>query len=266
MSDSGWLQADLRLAGGLDERFFRLLQAIDDTGSINRAARTAGYTYKGAWLLLETAQNLTRAPLLRRLTGGRGGGGTELTEEGRALLATWHQLHTAMNGFLQAQETWMFSQHPALAGLLRSLSMKASARNQFVGTIAAVEVGPVSTQVTLELPQGLSITATMTSSAAQRLKLWVGSEAIALVKASEVILITDFAGYQLSARNQLAGTVSRIEKGAVTSQVSLTLPGGAVVTASITNEAVSALGLAIGQAATAAFKAYSVMLAVPQPA
>lgn len=109
------------------------------------------------------------------------------------------------------------------------------------------------------------ITATMTSSAARRLKLWVGSEVIALVKASEVVLVLDFGGYALSARNQLAGTVSRIDKGMVSAQVGLSLPGGSVVTATVTNEAVATLGLAVGQEATAVFKAYAVMLAVPQP-
>ena len=42
----------------------------------------------------------------------------------------------------------------------------------------------------------------------------------------------------------------------------VTLPGGAVVTASVTNDAVDALALAVGQPATAVFKAYAVMIAV----
>ena len=90
-----------------------------------------------------------------------------------------------------------------------------------------------------------------------------GQEAIALVKASAVVLVADFAGWQLSARNQFAGTVSRIEQGTVSSLVVLTLPGGALITASVTRDAVAALGLAVGQAVTAAFKAYSVVLVVP---
>ena len=101
----------------------------------------------------------------------------------------------------------------------------------------------------------------MTSAAAQRLKLKKGKEALALVKASAIVLVTDFAGWQLSARNQLAGTVSRIERGAVSSLVVLTLPGGAAITASVTNEGVEALDLKVGAPATAVFKAYSVMVA-----
>lgn len=139
--------------------------------------------------------------------------------------------------------------------------MKTTARNQFAGIVGAVELGPVSAQVMLKLKSGDTITATMTADAARRLKLRKGKEALALIKASAVVLVTDFAGWQLSARNQLAGTVSRIDRGAVSSLVVLTLPGGAHISASVTNEGVEALDLRVGVAATAVFKAYSVMVA-----
>ena len=139
--------------------------------------------------------------------------------------------------------------------------MKTTARNQFAGTVSGVELGPVSASVTIALKAGGEITATMTAAAAKALKLKKGKEALALVKASAIVLVSDFAGWRLSARNQLAGTVSRIERGAVSSLVVLTLPGGAAVTASVTNEGVEALDLKVGGAATAVFKAYAVMVA-----
>lgn len=140
--------------------------------------------------------------------------------------------------------------------------MKTTARNQFAGTIDAIDTGPVTTQVSVTIAGGQQIVATMTTSAATRLKLAVGKEAIALIKSSAVVLVVDFAGYVLSARNQFAGTISRLERGAVSSLVILTLPGGVNLTASVTNDAVDALALAVGQQATAVFKAYSVMVAV----
>ena len=248
------IQAELKLAGRLDARFFALLDALQATGSINKAARTAGLSYKGAWLLLETACNLANEPLLETTTGGAGGGGTRLTPAALGLLRAWDDLQAEHRAFLKTQEQRL-ARHPALQGLLRRMSMKTTARNQFAGTVKAVEVGSVSAQVTIALKNGEEITATMTAAAAQRLKLKKGKEAIALIKASAVVLVTDFAGWQLSARNQLAGTVSRIEHGAVSSLVVLTLPGGAAITASVTNEGVEALGLKVGVPAAAVFKA-----------
>jgi molybdate transport system regulatory protein len=261
MADGSLLSADLKLAGRLDARFFALLDALDRTGSITRASRTAGLSYKGAWMLLDAACNLANEPLLETATGGAGGGGTRLTEAAQGLLRAWRSLQSDHREFLRAQEARL-AKLPALQGLLRRMSMKTTARNQFAGTVTAVETGPVSAQVTIALKAGDEIVATLTAGAAKRLKLKKGMEALVLIKASAIVLVTDFAGWQLSARNQLAGTVSRVEKGAVSSLVVLTLPGGAAITASVTNEGVEALGLKVGTPATAVFKAYSVIVAV----
>jgi molybdopterin-binding protein len=66
---------------------------------------------------------------------------------------------------------------------------------------------------------------------------------------------------KLSARNRLKGTVTEVTKSATTSHVRINI-GGAVVTASITNEAVDELKLAKGQTAYAIIKASDVMIAV----
>ncbi len=66
---------------------------------------------------------------------------------------------------------------------------------------------------------------------------------------------------KISARNQIKGKVVDIVKGATTSHVRIDI-GGAVVTASITNQAVDDLGLAKGQTAYAVIKASDVMVAI----
>ena len=67
---------------------------------------------------------------------------------------------------------------------------------------------------------------------------------------------------KISARNKLHGTIVDVTKGATTAHVRIDLGGGAVVTASITNEAVDEFKLAAGQAAYAIIKASDVMVGV----
>ena len=66
---------------------------------------------------------------------------------------------------------------------------------------------------------------------------------------------------KLSARNQIKGRVTQVVKGATTGHVHIDIGNGTVVHASITNEAIEDLGLAIGDDAIAVIKASDVMVA-----
>ena len=67
---------------------------------------------------------------------------------------------------------------------------------------------------------------------------------------------------KISARNQLKGTIVDVIKGATTSHIRIDIGGGAIVTASITNESAEELKLAKGQPAMAVIKASDVLVAV----
>jgi molybdopterin-binding protein len=67
---------------------------------------------------------------------------------------------------------------------------------------------------------------------------------------------------KISARNVLSGKVVAVAKGATTAHVKIEIAAGAVVTASITNEAVDEPGLAVGKKASAVIKASDVMVAI----
>jgi molybdate transport system regulatory protein len=145
--------------------------------------------------------------------------------------------------------------------------MQISARNQFHGRITALVHGPVNAEVTLALPGGDSIVAVVTQASVKDLGLVVGGEAIAIVKAPWVIVavggLDDVAGGpRFSTRNQWAGIVSAVKSGPISAEVAITLPGGAVVHAVVTQDAVTDLALAPGVPARAVIKASQVVLAV----
>ena len=140
--------------------------------------------------------------------------------------------------------------------------MKISARNVFEGSITALVDGTVNAEVEITTPGGDRIVAVVTEDSVQSLGLAVGKPAMALIKAPWVIVVTDDSGVKLSARNQLAGTVQHIEKGAINSEIAIKLVGGTLVYAVITNEAVMELGLKPGAPATALIKASHVVIGV----
>jgi len=139
--------------------------------------------------------------------------------------------------------------------------MQTSARNQFAGEVIQLTHGAVNDEVTLRTAEGLEIVAVITHGSASALGLAAGKRAFALVKASSIIVMVDVAGNQVSARNCIAGTVSAVTKGAVNSEVTISA-GRTAIAAIVTNESVERLGLAPGKAASAMFKASSVIVGV----
>ena len=142
--------------------------------------------------------------------------------------------------------------------------MRTSARNQFFGTVTRVVPGAVNDEIELAIAGGQKIVAIVTRESTDNLALAPGRQVFALIKSSSVIVMTAGEGVRLSARNQLAGTVARLTRGAVNAEVVIALGGGGTVAATVTDESVDTLGLAEGLAATALFKASSVILGVPE--
>jgi molybdate transport system regulatory protein len=141
--------------------------------------------------------------------------------------------------------------------------MPISARNVFKGKVTALKDGPINAEVEITTTGGDVIAAVLTESSVKSLGLAKGVDAIAVVKAPWVTLLSGAAEYRFSARNQLKGTVSEVTQGAVNSQVAVTLPGGSKVYAVITNEAATELGIKVGAAVLALFKASHVLVGVP---
>jgi molybdate transport system regulatory protein len=254
------LQHVLGWSGG-ENPAIRLLESIASCGSINRAAKDVGLSYKAAWEKIENLNNLSEKPLIIRQVGGSGGGGTVLTEEGRELLhrvAVLRREFAAFVGFLGERP------EEALNALkmLRRFEMKVSARNVWAGAVVQVEKGVVNSVVTVALKGGDTVVAVITEGSVVRLGLEPGTEVLAMVKAPSVMLGRDIKRESLSARNVLMGRVARIVPGVVNDEVIVDLPGGSTVTVINTSESVRRLDLAPGVEVAAIFKASSVLLAV----
>ena len=140
--------------------------------------------------------------------------------------------------------------------------MKISARNVFAGSISAIRPGSVNSEIEISLGGSDKIVAIITNGSVQTLGLATGKSVTALVKASSVLVLTDSSGVLLSARNVLAGKITKVSNAQVSSEVGITLPSGAVVYATITHDAVDELGIKEGATASAVFKASSVILGV----
>ena len=250
-------------AGALaGKRWMGLLAHIGGTHSIAGAAKAVGLSYKAAWDAIEAMNNLSDRPLVRRFKGGRGGGGTRLTARGRQLVGTYRAVEAENNRFLNLLNARIKNLDRDLR-IIGRLAMLTSARNHFAGIVTRIRRGSVNDEVELLLSGGERLSAIVTHESVRNLGLKAGVEAIALIKASWVIVApASGSRLKLSARNQLTGTIRRLLAGAVNTEVVIGLKGGNSVAAIITNGAVKELKLAEGKRARAIFKASSVILGV----
>lgn len=66
--------------------------------------------------------------------------------------------------------------------------MALSARNQFAGKVSSVKLGAVMAEIVIDIGGGHQIVSLISASSAKRLKLKKGSPAVAVIKATEVII------------------------------------------------------------------------------
>lgn len=260
LGGSVWMTVDGQNLGGSGR--MQLLALVGAHGSITHAAKAMGMSYKAAWDAIDSMNNLAGEPLVERVAGGKGGGGTRLTPRGAQLVHNFRLIEAEHQRFiaqLDGQATGLADDYL----FIRRISMHTSARNHFAGTVTRVVHGAVNDEVEIEVRPGLCIVATVTHESVAGLGLAVGAQAFALVKATSIVVVTDAQGARFSARNCLTGQVARITPGAVNDEVVLDLPGGVTVAAIITHGSCEALGLAVGGTATAIFKASSVIVGAP---
>lgn len=261
----GHLSLEGAVGVSLSEIRIRLLEQIGLCGSISQAAKAVPLSYKAAWDAIDAMNNMAQQPLVVRVTGGRQGGGTQLTDYGRSIAAMYRALELEYQIALDRLSVRLGEAGGAdihdFQSLMHRLSMKTSARNQFSGPIIGLRDGGVDYEVRLRLDAQTELIAVITKASAENLALAIGKEVFAFVKSSSVLLSTD-RDLHLTARNQLWGEVVEIQQGSVNDQVSLLLPSGRSVAAVITHDSCEIMGLAVGQQACALFKASSVILAV----
>ena len=245
----------------LQSRRIELLEKIEEHGSITKASKAAGMSYKGAWDAVNSMNNLADKPLTINVTGGRDGGGTFLTEEGRGLIQMFRMVELEHNNALfnigknadDLERAW---------NLMRRISMRISAKNVCYGTVCNIKLDNLLAEVGIELKSGHRILSLITAESVETLGLVVGEGAHAVIKASSVLISSDIAGLRISAGNQLRGRVVSIRTEAVMAEVILDIGGGDTVAATISAGGANNLGVNEGDEAWAIIDASNVIIGV----
>jgi molybdate transport system regulatory protein len=96
-----WIESENNVL--LGEGRVHLLKAIQETGSLSKAAKSLNISYKKAWQLLDSVNKSAKKPVTINTIGGKGGGGAELTEYGKSLVTAFDEINKNCWEFLDKQ-------------------------------------------------------------------------------------------------------------------------------------------------------------------
>ena len=202
----------------LSDKRIKLLEAITEYGSLSAAAKSIPMSYKAAWDALDAINNLSEHPLVIKKSGGKHGGGTQLTDYGIGLLSLYRALELEyQQAFEQLKPKINEPCDEQLnvvefRQLMRRMSLRCSARNQLLGQVVLIDKKSVNCLVKVAISRQLTVNALLSMESVEELNLTLGSEVLCLIKASQVS-IRKGADTAKSNTNQFVGRVSRINKG-----------------------------------------------------
>jgi molybdate transport system regulatory protein len=230
------LRSDGKLLIGRDR--VTVLEAVAEYGSISKAAKAVGFSYKAAWDAVNAINNLLPSPAFVTKAGGKSGGGAEVTPEGRRLIETFHRLEERLSRIssiiaeegLDGQEDF----------LLWGLAARISARNVFQAEVVSIRKWPVDVELTLRISGEHHIYSVVTNQAALDLDLKPGRRVVALVK-SPFIEVSAAEPAPKDLRNRFLGRVTRRTDAERNCELLIDIGSGKTLTAVLPRADVEAL-------------------------
>ena len=239
------------------EKRIELLNAIQEHGSISKAAKVVPMSYKSAWEAVDVMNSLSPEPIVIRATGGKDGGGTTITSYGVTLLENYALLKEEHRRFLSRLSALTDIESGAFKTIER-LAMQVSARNQIQAKIIAIESENVNAKVFLKLKSGQVLVSIITREALENLKIDLDDSVLAIFKSSAVEL--SLSVVPNNKENVLQGLVVSIDVDETHAKILVDMGKHDMLASVISLETLQELGLKNGTFLTAIVDAKNIMI------
>jgi len=141
-----------------------ILEQVEGQKSISRAARKLGMSYRFVWNYLQKIEKSAGEPIIETFRGGKsGGGGAELTPNGKSLLNEYKRLEARLGSILGEERA------------MEVKRLKISARNRLKGKVTSVEKDGLMAEIKVEITAPATVTAMISKEAAEDLGIKVGN-------------------------------------------------------------------------------------------
>ena len=227
MKVEGKLWIDINGAGIAGHGRINLLELINETGSIKKAAESIGMSYKAAWDSVNSLNIIFGKDLVERKTGGKGGGGTKLTEHGKNLVKTY-------NYYSRIHELYLtdITKMNCVEATIKTVKGEYAEAETIGGDILACVLLDTDTQL--------------------------GDSVSLFIKPSDIILVNN-DNFETSAKNLLKTKVKSINIINEKCEINLNSENGTTLTVQVTTNSAKRLGLTKNSDIYTLFKTASVL-------
>jgi len=242
------------------EKRIELLYAIEEHGSISKAAKAVPMAYKSAWEAVDTMNSLSPEPIVIRETGGKDGGGTSITSYGTTLLENYALLKEEHTRFLARLSELTDIQSGAFKTIGR-MAMQLSARNQLQAKVVSVifdDETDLNAKVHLQLKSAQVLVAVITKEAVENLQIKEKETVTVIFKSSSVLLSQ--LETKKNENNGLTGVIEDIEVDSKNVKVSVDIEQHDKIVSVMPKDVFEKMGLGEGSAVVASVKSNDMML------
>lgn len=244
-----WIKKDDR--GFIGPGRVELLQNIQIHGSISKAAQAMKMSYKAAWDSVDIMNKLSTKPLVTKITGGKGGGGTVITAHAKELIHAFNEISSLYRNYFEVLSDSFNEQ-------LSDEIYEEPVFSRLSGTIFGKKNIDENFELLIKLNSGQILTSIETKKFVIEKDLDINDEINLLIETNNIVLTKQ--PLENSARNLLKGHIIKINDNGINANISVNCGNEDIINAKITSASCEKLDLHPNDNVYAQFKAYNITI------
>lgn len=243
-----WIKKDNRSFIGRGR--IELLENIQIYGSISKASKAMKMSYKAAWDSIDIMNKLSNKPLVTKIKGGKGGGGTVITSHAKEIIKAYSEISALYKNYFNTLSNSFNEQ------VIES-NYEEPTFTRLTGIIKNLENINNSFEVTIELPSKQLLTSIESKRFIIEKDLAVDNEINFLIETNNIVLTKEILNN--SARNTLKGKIDTIVEEGINISIAIKTKDD-ILHAKITQASYKKLEFKVGDKVYASFKAYNITI------
>jgi len=223
-----------------------LLRSVEKTGSISAAAKAISKSYKWAWDSIEQMNTLSTQLLVSKSSGGRGGGGAEVSSFALALIAYYDELEMMHQSKIEQYQERLNSG-------FKSGTFSRDIASTLHGVVRSVRCSDTTCDVHLSYG-----TTALKAKCHKDLALTPGSDVAFMVESNQIMIAKQ--AVEISAQNLLVGEICKIRTEGKRVYLTLELETKEQLIVLITSDSLRDLNLSVNSRCFAYFKTYNITI------